>query len=611
MNKIFAAALMTLLCIGAVQADSQKLKFRQDGTFKIVQFADMHWQKRDANDIKTSKLMEEILQVVQSNAQYTSIQAAIDASVDGDIIILAPVTFSGEGNRDLDFNGLAITIRSIDPNDPDIVASTIIDCQGTETEPHRGFYFYSGEGSDSILDGFTITNGYMEVGGGIYCDGSSPEISKCVFSSNNAIVSGGGVYSGNKGNCKITDCMFINNSSNNTGGAIKNNEAGLVKISNCKFIGNSVAGFGGAIDNYLTTSEITNCGFISNSAGDSGAAIHNNAESKTAITNCTFVANSAPKGRALSCSHQDFIISLSSNISATNCIMWDGGDEIYNNDESTITISYSDIQGSWDGLGDNNIDVDPLFADSANGDYHLRSKRGRYWEEQNVWVLDNVSSPCIDAGDLAVNPVDEPSPNGGRGNMGAYGQTPYASMSERAIAGDINRDGLVNMLDFAIMANNWMDCSLWPELGYQNVLDGIKLLHTMIRALEDMNSCLVRMQELAEQSATGSYSSDQRSIMNSEFQELLVMINRLAENTECNGIKMLNDESGVVTINTGSETFEFARINMTTAGLGLDGGLDILTASGAQFALDAVNEAVNLQTAAIETFNDYLSSLLN
>ncbi|MHC4703437.1 MAG: LamG domain-containing protein, partial [Planctomycetota bacterium] len=64
---------------------------------------------------------------------------------------------------------------------------------------------------------------------------------------------------------------------------------------------------------------------------------------------------------------------------------------------------------------------DPLFADPDNNDYHLLSERGRYWPEHDIWVLDRVTSPCIDGGDPNVEPVDEPIPNGGRINMGAYG----------------------------------------------------------------------------------------------------------------------------------------------------------------------------------------------
>ena len=81
------------------------------------------------------------------------------------------------------------------------------------------------------------------------------------------------------------------------------------------------------------------------------------------------------------------------------------------------------------GQGQDNITAEPLMVDPNSGDYRLLSARGRYWSEHDVWVLDRVSSPCIDGGDPNADPSDEPMPNGGRVNMGAYGGTVQASMS--------------------------------------------------------------------------------------------------------------------------------------------------------------------------------------
>jgi hypothetical protein len=103
----------------------------------------------------------------------------------------------------------------------------------------------------------------------------------------------------------------------------------------------------------------------------------------------------------------------------------------------------------------------PLFADANNGDYHLKSECGRYWPQHGVWVLDDETSPCVDAGDPAVNPADEPMPNGGLVNMGAHGNTPYASKSEWAIKADLDRNGRVNMADFAIWALDWLQDFEW------------------------------------------------------------------------------------------------------------------------------------------------------
>ena len=127
---------------------------------------------------------------------------------------LQPGTYTGDGNRDIDFKGKAITVRSIDPNNPDIVAATIIDCEGTESTPHRGFYFYHDEDANSILAGLTITNGYtLNSGGAIRCIEASPTITHCDIIGNTTgiLVDGGAgincLFSGSM----ITNCKFINN----------------------------------------------------------------------------------------------------------------------------------------------------------------------------------------------------------------------------------------------------------------------------------------------------------------------------------------------------------------------------------------------------------------
>jgi hypothetical protein len=90
-------------------------------------------------------------------SEYPTIQAAIDAAIDGNMVTVLPGTYTGAGNRDIDFLGKAITVRGV--SGP---ANCIIDCNGSPNEPHRGFYFHNGEGPNSILSGLTITNGYSD-----------------------------------------------------------------------------------------------------------------------------------------------------------------------------------------------------------------------------------------------------------------------------------------------------------------------------------------------------------------------------------------------------------------------------------------------------------------
>lgn len=88
-------------------------------------------------------------------------------------VLVADGTYTGDRNRDIRFNGKAITLQSQNGAD-----NCIIDCEGTEQEPHRGFYFYSGETDTSVVDDLTIQNGYFEDGGGIRCVNSSPKITR-------------------------------------------------------------------------------------------------------------------------------------------------------------------------------------------------------------------------------------------------------------------------------------------------------------------------------------------------------------------------------------------------------------------------------------------------
>lgn len=119
-----------------------------------------------------------------------------------------------------------------------------------------------------------------------------------------------------------------------------------------------------------------------------------------------------------------------------NCILWGSTREAIRGSTSEViegpaSVSYSDVEGGW--LGEGNINAAPYFVDPNNGDYHLKSQDGRWDQASESWVIDETSSPCIDAGD-PNDPVGlERFPNGGRINMGAYGGTPEASLSPRQL----------------------------------------------------------------------------------------------------------------------------------------------------------------------------------
>jgi len=126
---------------------------------------------------------------------FNNIQDAIDYAGYGDFVFVFPAIYTGERNRDIHFGGKVITIQSVFPEDPCIVAATIIDCNGDG----RGFQFDSGEDANSVLAGLTIINGYafnsLNYGGGIYCgSNSSPTIANNTITGNTAGSDGGGIY---------------------------------------------------------------------------------------------------------------------------------------------------------------------------------------------------------------------------------------------------------------------------------------------------------------------------------------------------------------------------------------------------------------------------------
>jgi len=417
------------------------------------------------------------------------------------------------------------TILSGDLAGNDINVSDPCDLVWEPTRAENSYHVVTGSGTDktALLDGFIVTGGnargrYHELGGGLYNSFGGPSITNCVFMSNSAEEYGGGIY--NESCPTLNNCRFIGNSAGTLGGGICNNggapslkyctftgnSSGLAggammnshsspTLSNCRLIGNS-ADYGGGMQNWFGSPLMTNCRFIENSARYNGGAMDNryyfggiirnctfsgnlagncgggmcNDRSRPMLTNCIFSGNVADRGGGIG----------SYNISSprlTNCILWSNaaanGREIQLEENTTLAVGYSCVQGGraaiddpCEGLfwGAGNIDDDPCFAGPINGDYHLKSQAGRWNPNSASWVKDDVTSPCIDAGDPASPIGLEPFPNGGRVNMGAYGGTAEASKSyfgepvcEIIVAGDINGDCVVNFFDFAIMAFHWLE----------------------------------------------------------------------------------------------------------------------------------------------------------
>jgi predicted outer membrane repeat protein len=320
---------------------------------------------------------------------------------------------------------------------------TLIHCTFRDNTGQNGAGLYNLNGSRPVLNYCTFTaNRANSNGGAIYNSAGSPTLTGCTFIDNSAS-SGGALYNDAQSRPALTDCTFRSNSSRGAGGAVFNaqgspdfagcifqenearlngagilNDGGAALLLNCTFRANAANGNGGALYN-RNGGELTtiNCLFTRNGAGE-GGAILNYATSFLTLTNCTFTANTAAEGGAIYCGY------LGAHTTVTNCILWaNTPDEIFG---GGATTTYSNVQGRPTGEG--NISADPLFAD-PDGDFHLKSQAGRWDPAAGRWVLDEVSSPCIDAGDPAGTTGFEPFPNGNFINMGVYGGTAEASLS--------------------------------------------------------------------------------------------------------------------------------------------------------------------------------------
>jgi hypothetical protein len=434
---------------------------------------------------------------------FDSIQAGIDASMDGDQVLVAPGEYVV--TEPITFRGKAIMIRSETGRDETTIR------MGTPTDTNRGsvIIFENGETTASILEGFTITGGISSwvssanaySGGGIYFNassgslincavvnnqadngggggvsaayGSSPILTNCTLTGNSATLAGGGVLFYINSSMTMTDCIISGNSSLSVGGGVYGGSNSSIIMTNCTIISNTTQDGGAGIGLSSSSATLTNCIIAQNTGAKYGGGLGIEYEgSSTNINNCTIWGNSAGEGGGVGCFN-------GASATVINSIFWSNtagrGNEIFLEQAPTrFNVTYSNIAGGQAGVtveggstlswGAGNIDANPCFADPENDDYHLKSEAGKWDSNSQNWIQDNVTSPCIDVGD-SMSPIGlEPFPNGGFVNMGAYGGTPEASKAyfgepicSTVVAGDINGDGQVNRTDLEIMALHWTD----------------------------------------------------------------------------------------------------------------------------------------------------------
>jgi hypothetical protein len=337
--------------------------------------------------------------IINVPGSYTTIQAAINASSNGDTVLVDPGTYF----ENINFRGkqIVLTSRFFITNDPATIWATVIN-GSTPTQPDSGscVIFNNNEDSTTVLQGFTLTGGsgtkwqdehgagrYRE-GGGILVAYSSPVIQFNIIHGNvvtdvTGVVStgGGGIRAGDSYQ-RIYNNIIMNNTGRYGAGIVLNYAGGEVKNNIiCVNYGSQSYGAGSGMwinGSFSRPKTFYNNTIVSNSAVSGTPGIYGYGSVQASFTNNIVWGNTSPSGLQIS-----------------------GGN---------FTIRYCDVQGGYTGAG--NLNVDPLFADS---NYYLSS-----------------GSPCIDKGDSSTIYNDKEDPNNLgnalwpsrgtlRNDMGAYG----------------------------------------------------------------------------------------------------------------------------------------------------------------------------------------------
>jgi hypothetical protein len=436
--------------------------------------------------------------------EVAQLSVAIAIANDGDCITLKPGTYSqfpGFGWSDK-----ALTIRSFsgDPTD------TILDGAGLD----RVFSINGAGASGTRLEGLTIRNGFVSLsqspvdgGAGLRLVDCDVTILNCIFENNDAIntggdARGGGIYAGNsalvvidtvfrendvadagddggaifiigttqnelsgctfesnfaanaggavrvdQATAQITDCEFKSNAGND-GGALFARLGAIVTIDACRFTDNSSVDRGGAVSilDAATIVRVRNSTFQNNSADGPGGAIARSSAGTYDLRNCTFVGNVAASGAVVS----------GAGTVMYNCIVW-GNQPVAGQLGAAAPVEYCLVENGQAGAG--NVDLDPQFADVANGDLRLLA-----------------TSPAIDAGSTSryVGPlvdldggargVDDPDvePDSGESvygpviDLGAFEWQQAPPVDPCPF--DSNDDGVIDITDMLDLLSGWGLC---------------------------------------------------------------------------------------------------------------------------------------------------------
>jgi hypothetical protein len=232
-----------------------------------------------------------------------TIQTAISAAAGGDTVLVADGSYTGPGNRDLDFGGRQIILRSQNG-----AATCIIDVAASAADPHRALHFHNGETGAAVVEGLTIRSGYAGRGGAVLCEGgSSPLIRACTFEGNTGAAfalfeDGGGAVYILDSSPEFVNCEFLSNSTPGRGGGAYVQGAGSsVTLTDCRFVQNAAGvgqvgtGGGGAFfANAGAIVEFRNCEVRDSTAAAAGGGVFVNDGVTATFIGCLFEQNQTP-----------------------------------------------------------------------------------------------------------------------------------------------------------------------------------------------------------------------------------------------------------------------------------------------------------------------------
>lgn len=301
---------------------------------------------------------------------YTTIQAGLNAATEGDTVLVAAGTYTGDGNRDLTFNGVNLVLKSESGADV-----TIIDCQADSLNYHTGVTLNNGEDSMSVIDGFTFTNAYYNqygyLGGALFFLGGTANVQNCVI--HNSALNGIFIYTQDSiYACRISNCIIENNVNG------LHNGVNNVLIENCIVRDNDYTGI-----EFFRSTEIRNCLVVHNSGIGVAHSVSINLP-PVLIDHCTIAFNgmgfvydiTPPKAGSE-------LIEVDTGTVRNSIIAYNTNGGIYNYfaEDAPYNCIYSNVVGNgnynWQNdkysHGDiyGNISLTPLFCDTTVGNYYL------------------------------------------------------------------------------------------------------------------------------------------------------------------------------------------------------------------------------------------------